>query len=276
MPLLSTLGAASSQSFKGRGGPDLTMTATGGIINNTLSFGSFSIPSDADIVSGDLLVAAQGSGDSNVTTFPNPVSDGYYSPPGTGFLRMSSTFSNYGSSGDSPQVCASCGSCFRTVGAGSNLPGTTISGFLPQGQDGYEYSGGLLVRLRPNFDIGIRVGIDTATFIGNTGTGIINSSTLSLGIVPSTRCTLLVTEFMNHNSSNTNEIVFSKNIDSFRVIESFTGVSPGPDFLVSGLRYISMHVFPSGTNVGDLTISHTNTASGARMLNSVAYEIGTS
>ena len=273
MPLLSTLGAASSQSFKGRGGPDLTMTATSGIIDNTLSFGSFSIPSDADIVSGDLLIAAQGSGDSNVTTFPNPVSDGYYSPSGTGFLRMSSTFSNYGSSGDSPQVCASCGSCFSI--AGGNEPGTTISGFLPQGQDGYEYSGGSLIRLRPNFDIGVRISKDNTNFIGNTGTGTITSSAISLGIVPSTRCTLLVTVFMNHNINNTNNIVFSKNIDSFRVLQSSTG-APGSGFIVSGLRYISMHVFPSGTNVGDLTISHTNTASGARMLNAAAYEIGTS
>jgi hypothetical protein len=271
MPLLSTLGAASSQSFKGRGGPDLTMTASA--IELDMSFGSFSVASDADIVSGDMLIVGQGSGDSDVTTFPNPVSDGYYSPPGTGFLRMDTTFSNYGSSGDSPQVCGSCGSCQKL--ANGDEPGTTISGFLPTGQDGYERSNGSLIRLRPNFDIGIRFGIDTARFIGNTGTGIITSSKLSLGIVPSTRCTLLVTVFMNHNSSNTNEIVFSENIDGFRVFEATTSYS-GSGFKVSGLRYISMHVFPNGTNVGDLTISHINTASGARMLTAAAYEIGTS
>lgn len=79
MPLLSTLGAASSQSFKGRGGPDLTMTAS--TIDLDMSFGSFSVASDEDIVSGDMLIVGQGSGDSDVTTFPNPVSDGYYSPP---------------------------------------------------------------------------------------------------------------------------------------------------------------------------------------------------
>ena len=271
MPLLSTLGAASSQSFKGRGGPDLTMTAS--TIDADMSFGSFSVASDADIVSGDLLIAAQGSGDSDVTTFPDPNTDGYYAPPGTGFLRMSSTFSNYGSSGDSPQVCASCGSCHHT--ADGSEPGTTISGFLPQGQDGYEYSGGSLIRLRPNFDIGVKISKDTTSFIGNTGTGIITSSTLSLGTVPSTRCTLLVTVFMNHNTNNTNNIVFNKNIDSFRVAQISAGYS-GSGFIVPGLRYISMHVFPNGTNVGDLRISHTNTASGARILNAAAYEIGTS
>jgi len=271
MPLLSTLGAASSQSFKGRGGPDLTMTAS--TIDLDMSFGSFSVASDEDIVSGDMLIVGQGSGDSDVTTFPNPVSDGYYSPPGTGFLRMDTTFSNYGSSGDSPQVCASCGSCQKL--ASGNEPGTTISGFLPTGQDGYERSDGSLIRLRPDFDIGVRIFKDNTNFIGNTGTGTITSSAISLGIVPSTRCTLLVTVFMNHNSSNTNGIVFSKNIDGFRVFQATTGYS-GSGFKVSGLRYISMHVFPNGTNVGDITISHTNTASGSRMLNAVAYEIGTS
>ena len=271
MPLLSTLGAASSQSFKGRGGPDLTMTAS--TIDLDMSFGSFSVASDADIVSGDLLIVAQGSGDSDVTTFPNPVADGYYSPSGTGFTGMSTTFSNYGSSGDSPQVCGSCGSCQKL--ANGDEPGTTISGFLPTGQDGYERSNGSLIRLRPNFDIGIRVAKDVGSFVGNTGTGIITSNTLGLGTVPPTRCTLLVTVFMNHNSSNTNNIVFNKDIDSFRVAQVFTGYS-GSGFIVPGLRYISMHVFPSGTNIGDLRISHTNTASGARLLNAISYEIGTS
>ena len=271
MPLLSTLGAASSQSFKGRGGPGLTMTSS--IIDVDMSFGSFSVASDADIVSGDKLIVAQGSGDSDVTTFPNPVSDGYYSPPGTFFDRMNSTFSNYGSSGDSPQVCGSCGSC-QKLASGSE-PGTTISGFLPTGQDGYERSDGSLIRLRPDFDIGVSIFKDNTNFIGNTGTGTITSSAISLGIVPSTRCTLLVTVFMNHNSSNTNGIVFSENIDGFRVFQATTSYS-GSGFKVSGLRYISMHVFPNGTNVGDITISHTNTASGSRMLNAVAYEIGTS
>lgn len=159
--------------------------------------------------------------------------------------------------------------------ASGNEPGTTISGFLPTGQDGYERSDGSLIRLRPDFDIGVRIFKDNTNFIGNTGTGTITSSAISLGIVPSTRCTLLVTVFMNHNSSNTNGIVFSKNIDGFRVFQATTGYS-GSGFKVSGLRYISMHVFPNGTNVGDITISQTNTASGSRMLNAVAYEIGTS
>ena len=272
MPLLSTLGAASSQSFGGRGGPDLTMTAS--IIDLDMSFGSFSVASNADIVSGDMLIVAQGSGDSDVTTFPNPVADGYYSPSGTGFTRLGSvTSSNYASTGGSPQICASCGSCQHS--ADGNEPGTTISGFLPTGQDGYERSDGSLIRLRPDFDINTTTYKDSTQFIGNAGTGTITSQYISLGIVPSTRCTLLVTVFMNHNSSNTNGIVFSENIDGFRVFQATTGYS-GSGFKVSGLRYISMHVFPSGTSIGDMTISHTNTASGARMLNSVAIEIGTS
>lgn len=270
MPLLSTLGAASSQSFKGRGGPDLTMTAS--TIDADMSSGSFSIPSDADIVSGDMLIVAQGSGDSNVTTFPSPVSDGYYSP--SGFTRMQTEFSNYGSSGSSPQICASCGSC-RYLAGGSE-PGTTISGFLPTGQDGYEESDGSLVRLRPNFNIGIRSFKDNTSFIGlKTSNGTITSPAISLDVVPPTRCTLLVTVFMNHNSSNTNGIVFSKNIDDFRVFQATTSYS-GSGFKVSGLRYISMHVFPNGISIGDMTISHTNTALGARMLSSSALEIGTS
>ena len=271
MPLLSTLGAASSQSFGGRGGPDLTSTLA---LQMSMVSGSFSIPASANIVSGDMLIVAQGSGDSDVTTFPNPVADGYYSPSGTGFTRLGSpTFSNYASTGDSPQICASCGVCKHE--SDGNEVGTTISGFLPSGQDGYESSDGKLIVLRPNFDINTTNYKDDTNFIGNTGTGTITSSTMSLGVVPSTRCTFLVTVFMNHNSSNTNNIVFSKNIDSFRVYQAYENLGAS-GFVVSGLRYISVHVFPSGTSIGDLTISHTNAVSGARMLYSIATEIGTS
>ena len=272
MPLLSTLGAASSQSFGGRGGPDLTLTLA---LQMSMVSGSFSIPASANIVSGDMLIVAQGSGDSDVTTFPNPVADGYYSPSGTGFTRLGSpNFSNYASTGDSPQICASCGFCkYESDG---NEVGTTISGFLPSGQDGYESSAGKLIGLRPNFDINTTNYKDDTSFTGTTtGPATITSQYMSLGVVPSTRCTFLVTVFMNHNSSNTNGIVFSKNIDSFRVYQTYDNQG-GSGFVVSGLRYISVHVFPSGTSIGHMTISHTNTASGARMLNSVAIEIGTS
>jgi len=271
MPLLSTLGAASSQSFGGRGGPDLTLTLA---LQMAMVSGSFSIPASANIVSGDMLIVAQGSGDSDVTIFPNPVAEGYYSPSGTGFERLGTpAFSNYGSAGSSPQICASCGACGHE--SDGNEVGTTISGFLPSGQDGYESSGGRLMGLRPNFDINITNYKDGTDFIGNTAGGTITSSPMSLGVVPSTRCTFLVTVFMNHNSSNTNNIVFSKNIDIFRVFE-FADIQQASGFKVSGLRYISLHVFPNGTSIGDMTISHTSTVAGARMLKSVATEIGTS
>lgn len=272
MPLLSTLGAASAQSFKGRGGPDLLLTAAGSDIV-ALSSGQFSVPPDADIQSGDLLIVAQGSGDSNVTTIPNPVADGYYAPSGTGFLRLSANFTNYGSSGDSPQICASCGSC-QKLAVGTE-PDTTISGFLPTGQDGYERSDGQLIRLRPNFDIGIRAYKDNANAVGLGGTGVLTTPSLQLGVVPSTRCQLMVTVMMNHNVDNSNNLAFSKNIDAFAVFESFSSL-PDSQFAVSGFYEVRMHVFPNGTNVGDITISHTNTSPGYRLINSVVYEIGTS
>lgn len=269
MPLLSTLGSASIQSYGAYSSNKKTASAS--LIDSGISFGQFSASSSADINSGDILFVAQASADDNVTTYPNPVSDGYYSP--TGFTRGNVTWTNYGTSSDSTKRFATAGVSYRY--ADGTEPGTTMSGFLPQSADGYAYSHGLLLRLRPNFTANTVYSKDDSNAYNSGGTGTI-TPTVSIGTVPLTRCTVLISMLLSHNSSNSSNFTFTTSLDSmtpYRVAQWSGGVYSS-SFMTSGLRRIDVHVFPNGTNVGDITASYTSDHAGYATLHLSAYELG--